>query len=284
MSQANENEQVPVDPYGIGDFFDDTVRVKDDVTEEVEKSGEEVVSTTADTKEVVESASSQNEETEAATTTSQEAVKEATPEEDIVSLRNDLSQAMAALSELTAKQLEAQTQSEQPKLEVPKDPQQISQLDFLRGRDVADILGSPEGLNGLLNEVATVAARAGQQAGYEQALRSIPQVVQSTAQQQFRTQAATESFFSTNADLKPFRHAVSMAAVDFYQKNPTASIEQILEGAGKKTREVLRMRGTVVNRTPAQPAVAMAGAGQRTQAAPKLNSVEQQIAELLDLA
>lgn len=207
----------------------------------------------------------------------------AEPEDDLTLMRTELNNALATISELTAQVEQVKNQGTGPELEIPTDASQISSLDFLRGRDVADILGDSDTFNGLLNEIATVAARAGQQAGYEQALRAMPEVVQKSAQQQFQVQAATESFFNINSDLKPFRQAVSLAAMEFYQKNPQATIEQILEGGGKKAREMLRIRGTTATRKPAQPAVGASGV-QRTASQPTLNPVEQQIMDLIDLA
>lgn len=206
-----------------------------------------------------------------------------TEEDDVAVLRRQLNEVLSQTGQLAMQMAQAQQQAAGPTMTLPEDPREASQLDFLQGREVADVLGDPAAFNGLLNTVATVAARAGQQAGYEQALRSIPSVVQSTAQQHMTIRTTSERFFQMNPDLEPFRSAVSVAAVDFASKNPNAGIDDVLKAAGEKTRAVLRLRGTTVARVPAQPATAINGM-QRTAPAPTLNPVEQQILELVDLA
>lgn len=211
--------------------------------------------------------------------------EEDTPEQDLVALRSQLEQAVGQMG-IMATQLQ-QFQSSQPKVEMalPDNPKELSTVDFLQGQTPADFLETPEALNTLLNKVATISARAGQQAGYEMAMRSIPQVVQNSAQQQYNLQAAADNFYKQNADLTPFKKAVGMAAMDFYSKNPQATLEQIMEGAGKATRQILRLRGTTAGRVPAQPAATVGAGGQdRLAQPPQLTSMEQQIFDVINAA
>jgi hypothetical protein len=208
-----------------------------------------------------------------------------TPEQELEGMRLQFNEAMGQLSAMAAQM--AQTQGGKgPELKLPENPQEVSQLDFLNGQAPTDFLESPEAFNGLLNRVATIAARAGQQAGYEMAMRTVPSVVQSSAQQQFQLQHAADNFYKQNADLVPFKKAVSLAALDFYSKNPGATPEQILEGASVATRNILRMRGTTAGRVPAQPAATpgVVGGAPRTAAPAQLTPLEQQILDTISAA
>lgn len=215
----------------------------------------------------------------------EESVVSYTPEQDMEEMRKQLNDAMGQLSTLMA-QVNSGQQVKGPELKIPENPKELSQLDFLDGQAPTDFLESPEALNGLLNKVATIAARAGQQAGYEMAMRTVPSVVQSAAQQQFQLQHVADNFYKQNADLIPFKKAVGMAAVDFYSKNPKATHEQILEGAAVATRNILRMRGTTTGRVPAQPAATsgVAGGTSRTASSSQLTSLEQQILDTINAA
>lgn len=208
-----------------------------------------------------------------------------TVEQELDGMRMQFNEAMGQMSEMMT-QLAQKNQTTGPELKLPDNPQEVSQLDFLNGQAPTDFLESPEAFNGLLNKVATIAARAGQQAGYEMAMRTVPSVVQSSAQQQFQLQHAADNFYKTNADLVPFKKAVSMAALDYYSKNPGATPEQILEGAAVATRNILRMRGTTAGRVPAQPAATpgVVGGAARTSGPAQLTPLEQQILDTINAA
>jgi len=206
-----------------------------------------------------------------------------TPEQEVEAMRLQLSEAMGAIGAMATQLQALQSGAGQPKLELPPEQEKMAELDWLQGANPADFLESPEAFNALLNRVATTAARAGQQAGYEMAMRTIPNVVHSAAQQQSQLQAVADNFYKTHPDLVPFKKAVSLAALDFKSKNPAATPEQVLAGAAESTRKVLRMRGTTAGRVPAQPAATPGAVGgtQRTATPAQLTPMEQQILDMM---
>lgn len=286
-AEVETGQEVVSDDFGIGDFFGASASTPEQeigAIETPENTESVVVQETAmpevtketDSPEIVES-----------TSNTQVQETSVTPEQDIIELRQQLAESMGQLSQLRMQiQQQPQQANKEPEMKLPENPKDLSSVDFLQGKNPTDFLESPEAFNELLNKVATVSARAGQMAGYETAMRSIPQVVQQTAQQQFNLQSAADSFYKQNQDLAPFKKAVSMAALDFYSKNPKATVEEILEGAGKATRQILRLRGTTTGRVPAQPAAAP-GIGGQDRLAPQtsqLTPMEQQILDVVNAA
>ncbi len=273
------------DEFGVGDFFENYYGPS---TAEAPQDSSENVQTTA---QVEDGAPNVGEDAPTETVSAERPCPDAIDEllspeptsapetDDVTSLRSQLAEAMALIGTLAQRQQEAPGEV---KLEVPPTGAEKSRLDFLRGREITDILSSPESFNEALNEIATVAARAGAQMGYEQAMRSLPSVTQATIMQQLEYKQAVDDYFSKHSDLLPFRKAVGVAAQEYYSKNPKAQLPDILKEAGERTREVLRIRGTTTGRKPAQPAVAP-GAVNRTDSAQKKDTVAQQIEAMLRL-
>lgn len=167
-------------------------------------------------------------------------------------------------------------------------PGQISNLDFLEGvENHIDLLETKEGLNSLLNKVASVAYTAAVQSASERIMREIPSLVQSSAQQQQAIASITGEFYQKNPDLVNFKQAVSMAAMQIYNEKPTLSLPEMLTEAAKRTREMLHISGAAQakrRRVPAQPAggsIRSSGGNRPSGATPQLTPQEQQILDLI---
>lgn len=188
---------------------------------------------------------------------------------------------------LTQPQAQQQQTQEQAQQAAQTQPGQVSNLDFLQGRDHIEILGDPAQFNNLLNQVCTVAFTAAVNAAQEKVMRQIPQLVQSSAQQQMAIQNITQQFYEQNKDLTNFRQAVSMAAMQLYNENPNLELPQLLQGAAQRTREMLHLAQAGVQnqrqRTPAQPAggSVRSGGGNRVGGQPEMTDQQKQILDLL---
>lgn len=194
---------------------------------------------------------------------------------------------------LTQPQAQAQPQPQQQQTQeqaqqaAQTQPGQVSNLDFLQGRDHIEILGDPAQFNNLLNQVCTVAFTAAVNAAQEKVMRQIPQLVQSSAQQQMAIQNITQQFYEQNKDLTNFRQAVSMAAMQLYNENPNLELPQLLQGAAQRTREMLHLAQAGVQnqrqRVPAQPAggSVRSGGGNRVGGQPEMTDQQKQILDLL---
>lgn len=169
-----------------------------------------------------------------------------------------------------------------PQFAIPQTASEITTVDFLGEGDHVDIMEDKAKFNQLLNKVATVAFNAAVTASQERILRQIPQVVETTANQQRQIHSVVEKFYASHKDLEPFKQAVSMAAMQLHNENPAMSLEEILNKAAEKTREVLRIRpGGVRPRTPAQPVGSGRSGMDRTQVPGQLSPQEQQIMDLI---
>lgn len=185
----------------------------------------------------------------------------------------------------------AAPQQPQPAIQLPP-PGQITDLDFLGELDPVNTVSNKEELNKLLNKVATVAFTAALNAAQDQVMRRIPDIVQSSAQQQIQLNSITDEFYKHNPDLAPYRKAVSMAAMQIFQEKPNLALPDLLKEAAIKTREVLHLKGGAKARTrkAAQPAgggsIKTSGAAVRTNNSPfpedDLTEQQKQIAEMLD--
>ena len=166
---------------------------------------------------------------------------------------------------------------------IPQTANEITNVDFLGEGDHVDIMEDKAKFNQLLNKVATVAFNAAVTASQERILRQIPQVVETTANQQRQIHSVVEKFYASHKDLEPFKQAVSMAAMQLHNENPAMTLEEILNKAAEKTREVLRIRpgGGPRPRTPAQPVGGGRSGMDRTQVPGQLSPQEQQIMDLI---
>lgn len=233
---------------------------------------------------------------------SQDNIQEGQPQNeqptDIEVLQSQLNDALGIISQYEQqKLLNGQSQSQSNQQEQQSQPEQslknvepgeVVQLDFLRGQDHIEILRDPEQFNNLLCQVATVSFNAAVQAAQEQVMRRIPNIVQSAAQQQQSISNITRDFYSKNPDLDKFRPAVSMAAMQLFNENPNLQLPDLLKGAAERTREMLRLSqsGVQRGRRPAQPAggsIRSAGGNRQPVGQPQLSDQEQQILDLLTL-
>ena len=206
-----------------------------------------------------------------------EGAEEKDPSEE---LRSELADALGKLAQAEVMKLDTPAE---PEMKLPEDPKEITQIDFLGDIETAHLLEDPNALNYLLNKVATVAAQAGKQAGYEMAMRSIPGITTKALTQQLEAQRVATEFYTANPDLTPFKQAVGLACLEFAKKNPNATQSEILKGAGDMTREILRIRGTQRARVPAQPASTVGSVERTTKPAKPVNSIEEQISALIDI-
>lgn len=213
---------------------------------------------------------------------------------DVEALQKQLNDALGIISQYKQSELAQQpTQQPQDSQQKPEqtlknvEPGQVVQLDFLQGQDHIEILKDPEQFNNLLCQVATVSFNAAVNAAQEQVMRKIPEIVQSAAQQQSSISNITRDFYAKNPDLDKFRPAVSMAAMQLYNENPNLQLPELLQGAAQRTREMLRLNKSAVQRgrQPAQPAggsIRSAGGNRQPSSTSQITDQEQQILDLLN--
>lgn len=220
-------------------------------------------------------------ETPEAVEQTEESAEAKQPEEKSVEdeLRAQIVELTAKMQELGARVDTAKVEISEPVLQLPESPKEVTAVDFLGGEDPADFLTDPAKFNHILNVVATVAARSAVASAKESTLRAIPEIVQRSAHQQSEIDRSVDSFYAANPDLVPFKNMVSMAATQVFSGDPSMKLEDILNSAAGRVRDVLKLRKTQVNVRPAQP-VAAGTAGAKRPVPLNLTTEEMQIAEL----
>lgn len=162
----------------------------------------------------------------------------------------------------------------------------ITNVDFLQGLtddSYIAMLESPEQFNKVLNTVATTAYIAATNAAQESLMRRIPEIVSNSVNQQKYIHGTTDKFYEQNPDLTAYKSAVAMAAIQLFNEQPNLSLPDLLQQAGSRTREMLRIKpNSQRKRMPAQPAgSSVTGGLDRASSAPALTDQERQILDLL---
>lgn len=213
---------------------------------------------------------------------------------DVELLQSELNKAYSIINSYQQRELEQKAFAQQQAQQQPQaqqlqktQPGEVQKLDFLQGQDHIEILQDANKFNDLLANVATVAFTAAVNAAQERVMRSIPSIVQASSEQQTAIANITRDFYEKNADLSNFRPAVSMAAMQLFNENPSMQLPELLSKAAERTREILHIKGVQQQRTrrPAQPAgrsVRSAG-GNRAPAATNNNGLTDQEQQILDL-
>lgn len=210
-------------------------------------------------------------------------------DEDIESLRQQVVSLTSQLAEANDKLMSAPNP-------VPSLPEgvklppagQVTTVGFIENmseEDYADLISSPAKFNELLNKVATVAYTAAVNAAQENIMRQIPNIVNTSAQQQAYIQSITTEFYKENADLLNYKSTVAMAIQQVCNEEPNIPIKEALAKAAERTRQVLRIRPESRRRMPAQPAGnSVSGSGvDRLSSAPQMSEQQRQIMELLSI-
>lgn len=211
---------------------------------------------------------------------STEPVQEQVPEpDDLTALRQQLATVTAELSQMKA-QAPVQSKEDHP-LILPTNPSEITSVDFLQGKDPADLLVEPQSFNQLLNLVATTAARAAVTSSSEHTIKNIPAIVQRVTTEQIQIKSIADDFYKKNNDLYPFRQLVASAAGQVYAEKPDISIEECIQESGKRVREILRLRKVETGKKPAQPVAG--GNGRQSLGASTMSDIARQLEAMANL-
>lgn len=162
----------------------------------------------------------------------------------------------------------------------------VTDVDFLQGVSgdaYIDLLEDPAKFNKLLNTVASTAYIAAMNASQESIMRKIPDIVANSTNQQVYVNNATAEFYKNNPDLTMYKPAIAMAAMQIYNEQPNVSLPDLLTEAGKRTRDMLKLRpSSQRTRMPAQPAGrSIIGGVDRASNGVALTDQERQILDLL---
>ena len=165
---------------------------------------------------------------------------------------------------------------EPPPVEPPKP------IDFLKGRPIEDF-DTVEGLNALLNEVATQAKADtpdNTDAVVEKILRTIPTLVAGQIVQQNTMNEMVKDFYGVNKDLLGAKRTMGVFANEVHSEHPDWETKDVFNEAGTRTRKALGLRAQATTPTKRSPAFAKQR-GARKGGGEEPTGVEKEIDELM---
>ena len=169
-----------------------------------------------------------------------------------------------------------------PTPEPEPEPEPAKPVDFLKGRPIEDF-DTVEGLNALLNEVATqVKATAPDttDAVVEKILRAIPTLVAGQIVQQNTINEMVKEFYGVNKDLLGAKRTVGVFANEVHSEHPDWETKDVFNEAGTRTRSALGLRAQAIKPTKRSPAFAKQR-GARKGGGEEPTGVEKEIDELM---
>lgn len=156
-------------------------------------------------------------------------------------LRNDVKELRALLTK--------GKDQKSPATSAPTTAAPLGDLDFLEGTDLDELTRDPDQFNKLLNKVfkkGVEAARGEVRLGSEGILRTIPDVVKNNIHIVSVLKKASDEFYSTNADLKPFKKVVANVFEELASENPDKNYRDLLVDVEKETRKRLELHKKAV--------------------------------------
>ncbi len=114
-------------------------------------------------------------------------------------------------------------------------------VEFVTEKELENVLESADSFNIILNKVANAAALAGEQRGYERAVRDTPKLVSKLTGEQITARDTARDFLDANPDLKPVRSFVGMIANELQAQHPDWDMKTLFEKAGEETRKRLSL-------------------------------------------
>lgn len=145
------------------------------------------------------------------------------------------------------------TPAPEPTPEPEPEPEPAKPVDFVKGRPIEDF-DSPEGLNAILNEVATQARASGDtkmvDVVVEKILRSIPQLVAGQIVQQNAINEVVKEFYDANKDLLGAKRTVAMYSNEVHSEHPDWEVQKVFNEAGGRTRKALGLKASAVKPKP----------------------------------
>ena len=151
--------------------------------------------------------------------------------------------------------------------------------DFIGNEPLDQLLDTREGLNKLLNIVASKVAELSIGKAHERTIRSIPEVVTSYVTNMSTVKAIHDEFYAKNEDLVPFKRVCAGIANKISAERPDFTAAQVFEETAKQTRQTLGLLNktkTITNQGPA-----FAGPSGSRHTAVSLKGLEKEIDDLI---
>ena len=182
---------------------------------------------------------------------------ESEPEDELTQLRNQNKLLLERLEAMPMTQVADYVKPVEPTVIV--EPEKVEDIKFIEeGADIDELLGSAERLNALLNRVYSMGVEKAVNSGREATIRSIPQIVMSSVQNQLFFREGIKDFFDANPNLKVARRTVGAVMNEVAAEHPDWKFGEVLNEAGNRTYKALGLKKEttlkeVKSRNPALP-------------------------------
>jgi len=168
---------------------------------------------------------------------------ESEPEDELTQLRNQNKLLLERLEAMPMAPVADYAKPAEPTVTVEPEKAVIENIRFIEeGADVDELLGSAEKLNTLLNRVYSMGVEKAVTSGREATIRSIPQIVMSSVQNQLFFREGIKDFFDANPNLKVARRTVGAVMNEVAAEHPDWKFGEVLNEAGNRTYKALGLK------------------------------------------
>ena len=165
-----------------------------------------------------------------------------------------------------------------PKFEPKPLDVELSESDFV------EAMQSAEGMKKVLIRIAAQARESAVEEARERMRMELPVLANDVWKAQNYVKTMLEGFYSQNPDLKPVRQFVASVLTNIECENPGLSHAELLDRAGKRTRELLKIQQQALeaaNKEKRKPAFAtQKGAAKRGKPKSEVSNLQKELDEL----
>lgn len=167
----------------------------------------------------------------------------------------------------------------------PQNNNADEEIDFLKDTPFDKVINDGATFNKLLNKVYKTGRDVGAKKGAEEALKSLPGVVNNVVAQKVESDAVVTKFYADNADLVDYKAYIGQVAAEVLTKNPGKSLRELTGEIEKITRDRLKIPKKGASAQSGSPSLPSSSSGARPQGDSKtLNAQEKQMLEMLKFA
>jgi len=131
---------------------------------------------------------------------------------------------------------------------VPAVPMEL--VPFITKENYDSIIGNPEMLNRVMNEVAQQSSQASAERVFASVVQTVPFLVNQLMEAQVQQRDIREQFYKANEDLLPYSSYVGLVAKELAAANPTWDAPMVLKNTAIEARRKLNMAKGIPPATP----------------------------------
>jgi hypothetical protein len=186
------------------------------------------------------------------------------------------------ISELRKKieEIEGKTSIKETKPEPKEDPK-LDFHEFVKEDEFDEIITDRSKYNKMLNNVFEKAVTYAQRKAEENVYRAIPDIVKNNIELINTMRATSETFYSENPDLQPFKKVVAAVFEEISSQNPDKNYNELLKKVGDEARKRLELHKKATEPKQTSPKLpSKKGSIPTTPTKPDISSIQKDIDEM----